>query len=60
MTAEKAREYWCRRIERAENYSDEHWDAEERHAHKDYIDAMKHAIAALTKTIEDYNGERDD
>ena len=47
MTAEQAREYWCRRLDRAENYSDEHWDAEERHAHKDYIDAMTHAITAL-------------
>lgn len=47
MTIEEAREYWCRRLERAENYSDEHWDAEERHAHKDYVDAMAHAITAL-------------
>ena len=47
MTLEEAREYWCRRLERAENYSDEHWDAEERHAHKDYVDAMTHAITAL-------------
>lgn len=47
MTIEEAREYWCRRLERAEGYSDEHWDAEERHAHADYIDAMTHAITAL-------------
>lgn len=47
MTIEEAREYWSRRLERAEGYSDEHWDAEERHAHADYIDALKHAIAAL-------------
>lgn len=47
MTIEEAREYWCRRLERAENYSDKHWDAEERHAHKDYVDAMAHAITAL-------------
>lgn len=47
MTIEEAREYWSRRLERAANYSDEHWDAEERHAHKDYIDAMTHAITAL-------------
>ena len=47
MTIEEAREYWCRRLERAENYSDEHWDAEERHAHADYVDAMTHAITAL-------------
>ena len=47
MTVEEAREYWSRRLERASNYSDEHWDAEERHAHADYIDALKHAITAL-------------
>jgi hypothetical protein len=55
MTIEEAREYWCRRLERAENYSDEHWDAEERHAHSDYIDAMKYAITALTVCIEHKN-----
>ena len=32
MTIEEAREYWCKRLERTEGYSDEHWDAEERHA----------------------------
>lgn len=47
MTIEEAREYWCKRLERAEGYSDEHWDAEERHAHKDYVDAMIHAVTAL-------------
>ena len=47
MTIEEAREYWSMRLERAEGYSDEHWDAEERHAHKDYVDAMTHAVTAL-------------
>lgn len=47
MTIEEAREYWSRRLERASGYSDEHWDAEERHAHKEYIDALKHAVTAL-------------
>lgn len=47
MTIEEALEYWCRRLERAKGYSDEHWDAEERHAHADYVDAMTHAITAL-------------
>lgn len=47
MTLEEARKYWCRQLERAENYSDEHWDAEERHAHKDYVDAITYAVAAL-------------
>lgn len=47
MTIEEAREYWSKRLERAEGYSDEHWDAEERHAHTYYIDALKHAVTAL-------------
>lgn len=47
MTIEEAHEYWSRQLERAESYSDEHWDAEERHAHKDYVDAMTHAVTAL-------------
>lgn len=47
MTIEEAREYWSRRLERASGYSDEHWDAEERHAHADYIDALTHAVTAL-------------
>jgi hypothetical protein len=47
MTNEQAREYWCRKLERAEGYSDEHWDAEERHAHREYVDALKSAITAL-------------
>ena len=47
MTIEEAREYWSMRLERAAGYSNEHWDAEERHAHADYIDALKHAVAAL-------------
>lgn len=52
MTIEEAREYWNRRLERAKNYSDDHWDAEERHAHADYVDAMIYAITALTVCIE--------
>lgn len=55
MMIEEVREYWCRRLERAENYSDEHWDADERHEHADYIDAMKCAITALTVCIEHKN-----
>lgn len=47
MTIEEAREYWSDRLERASSYSDEHWDAEERHAHKDYVDALMCAIKAL-------------
>lgn len=47
MTNEQAREYWCRKLERAEGYSDEHWDAEERHAHREYVDALKSAVTAL-------------
>lgn len=47
MTIEEARDYWSKRLERAESYSVEHLDADERHAYADYIDALKHAITAL-------------
>ena len=55
MTIEEARDYWQRRFERTVDYSDEHWDAEERREHRDYIDAMKYAITALTVCIEHKN-----
>lgn len=58
MTIEEAREYWSKRLERASGYSDEHWDAEERHAHADYIDALKHAITALAICREHEEAEK--
>ncbi len=48
MTIEEAKCYRSKRLKSAESYSDEHWDAEERHAHRDYIDAMLLAVKALS------------
>lgn len=48
MTIEEAKCYWSKRLKSAESYSDEHWDSEERHAHRDYIDAMLLAVKALS------------
>lgn len=44
---EWALEYWINKYNHAKDYSDIHWDAEERHEHRDYINAMAWAIKAL-------------
>ena len=50
---EWALEYWTNRYNRAKDYSDIHWDADERHEHRDYIDAMAFAIKALEQFKEE-------
>ena len=52
MTNKQAYDYWRYRYEAAKDYRDEHWDAEERHAHQEYIEAMKKAIYALETVYE--------
>ncbi len=47
MTNKQAYDYWRHRYEAAKDYHDEHWDAEERHAHQEYVEAMEKAIYAL-------------
>lgn len=47
MDKERALEYWINRYNYAKDYSDIHWDAEERHEHRDYVDAMAWAIKAI-------------
>lgn len=49
MDKERALQYWINRYNSAKDYSDIHWDAEERHEHRDYILAMAFAIKALEK-----------
>ena len=51
MTSTQACDYWKRRYEAAKDYRDEHWDAEERHAHQEYVEAMEKAIRALETVI---------
>ena len=53
MDKERALEYWINRYNCAKDYTDIHWDAEERHEHRDYVDAMAWAI----KAIEQYTKE---
>lgn len=47
MTREEALKYWEWHLERAEEWSDPHWEASERKAHREYVDAMRFAIEAL-------------
>ena len=53
MDKKRALEYWVNRYNYAKDYSDIHWDAEERHEHRDYVDAMELAI----KAIEQYTAD---
>ena len=49
VTNEEALRYWEGHLERAEEWSDPHWEASERKVHKEYVDAMKMAIEALSE-----------
>ena len=53
MNKERALEYWINRYNYAKDYSDVHWDAEERHEHRDYVRAMAWAIKALEQYTTD-------
>lgn len=47
MTAQEAYKYWLARHSLSANYNDPHWDAEERHEHEAYVEAMRVALDAL-------------
>lgn len=47
MEKERALEYWINRYNDAKDYNDIHWDADERHEHRDYVLAMAWAIKAI-------------
>lgn len=49
MTNEQALKYWRTKYNLAKDYWDEHWEAEERHSHQRYVEALEVAIAALEK-----------
>lgn len=51
MTLKEALEYWKFKHERAKNYTDDHWEADERHEHKEYVEAMQIAVEAIEKQI---------
>lgn len=50
MTRNEAYEYWLMRYNKAKDYDDPHWDAEERAAHHRWLEAMEQAMEALKDT----------
>ena len=50
MTKHEAYEYWLMRYNKAKDYDDPHWDAEERVAHHRWLEAMEQAMEALKDT----------
>jgi hypothetical protein len=49
MTCKDAIEFWKFKYDMAKDYKDEHWEAEERRAHYDYVNAMQMAVEALER-----------
>ena len=50
MTRHEAYEYWLMRYNKAKDYDDPHWEAEERAEHHRWLAAMEQAIEALKDT----------
>lgn len=48
MTREEAKRFWLIRYENAKDYSDPHWEAQERREHREYVEALRMAIEALS------------
>lgn len=51
MTTHEAFRYWLMKYNAAKNYTDEHWDAEERHEHQDYVEALEKTIEMFDLVI---------
>lgn len=47
MTREEAIKFWKFRYENAKDYTDPHWEAQERREHREYVEALRMAIEAL-------------
>lgn len=47
MTKHEAYEYWLMKYNSAKSYTDDHWEAEERHEHEEYVEACEQAFEAL-------------
>lgn len=58
MEKKRALEYWINRYNSAKDYNDIHWDAEERHEHRDYISAMAWAIKAIEQYTDVHPADR--
>ena len=49
MTREEAKRFWLIRYENAKDFSDPHWEAQERREHREYVEALRMAIEALSE-----------
>ena len=47
MTREEAIKFWKFRYENAKDYTDPHWEAQERREHREYVEALRVTIEAL-------------
>ena len=48
MTRKEALKFWEWRYENAKDYYDDHWEADERRSHREYVQALEWAVKALT------------
>ena len=48
MTREEAIKFWKFRYENAKDYTDPHWEAQERREHREYVEALRKAVEALS------------
>lgn len=48
MTREEAIKFWKFRYDNAKDFSDPHWEAQERREHREYVEALRMAIEALS------------
>lgn len=51
MTREEAIKFWTFRYENAKDFSDPHWEAQERREHREYVEALRMAIDALQTEV---------
>ena len=52
MTLYEAKKYWEWKYNRAKDFSDMHWEADERHEHQEYVEALQIAVKALEENAE--------
>lgn len=52
MTREEAKRFWQIRYENAKDFSDPNWEAQERREHREYVEALRMAVEALSTDAE--------
>lgn len=52
MKLDEAKKYWEWKYNRAKDFSDMHWEADERHEHQEYVEALQIAVKALEENTE--------